>query len=77
MIKAPSGLTQVVVGLQNAGHGLELLLVALTIFLHVGFILPCQSAGMLLMRAHRAAMIGPIVQKFFDDGCVTSHKAAA
>mgnify|MGYP003312163976 CR=1 FL=1 len=77
MIKAAIRLLQIVMGLQNIAHRLELLLVTCTILLDVGFILPGQSAGMLLVCAHCAAMVGPILQEFFDYIGVASDKAAA
>ena len=77
MIKTPLRLLQVVMGLQNIADRLELLLVSRTILLDVGFILPCQSAGMLLVGAHCAAMGGPVMQEFLDDIGVAGDKAAA
>ena len=44
---------------------------------HMGFIAPGRYAGRLHYRAHGAAMVGAVEQKWLNDGCVARHKPAA
>ena len=62
---------------QNGHNAVKFLLIGAAVGFNMGFVVPSGDAGALHGQTHRAAVVGAIEQKRFEQFFITRHKARA